>query len=78
MPKAPTFAGQRPAKKDNERIEFFNATVTAYEKEQAACKNKGIKFVLTRRQYWDMVVHRGAGLIGYSSGLSSKYFASPR
>ena len=63
MPKVPTFAGRRPAKKGNEWVERFNATVTGYEEERAACKKKGIKFDMTKHQYWDMVVHRGSGLI---------------
>ena len=62
-PKVPTFAGRRPAKKGNEWVERFNAIVTGYQEERAACKKKGTKFDMTKRQYWDMVVHRGSGLI---------------
>ena len=62
MPKVQTFAGHRPAKENDASVERFNAIVTGYEEERAACKNKGIKFDMTKRQYWDMVVHRGSGL----------------
>ena len=62
-PKVPTFAGRSSKKKGNEWVERFNAIVTGYEEERAACKKKGIKFDITPRQYWDMVVHRGSGLI---------------
>ena len=58
MPKVQTFAGHRPAKKNDESVERFNATVTGYQEERAACEKKGIKFDLTQPQNWDMVVNR--------------------
>ena len=63
MPKVPTFAGRSSKKKGNEWVERFNAIVTGYEEERAACKKKGINFDMTRRQYWDVVVHRASGWI---------------
>ena len=63
MPKVPTFAGRRSSKKSDEWVDQFNAIVTAYEEGKASCKKKGIKFDMTQRQYWNMVLHRGSGLI---------------
>ena len=60
-PKVPTFAGRSSKKKGNEWVERFNAIVEGYKEERAACKKKGIKFDLTQRQYWDMVVTEGPG-----------------
>ena len=57
-PKVQTFAGHRPAKKHDESVEPFSAIVTGYQEERAACEEKGIKFVVTQRQYWDTVVNR--------------------
>ncbi len=63
MPKVPTFAGRTCKKKGSEWVERFNAIVTGYAEEKATCKKKGIKFDMTQRQYWDMVVPRWSGLI---------------
>ena len=60
-PKVPTFAGRSSKKKGNEWVERFNAIVEGYKEERAACKKKGIKFDMTQRQYWDMVVTEGPG-----------------
>ena len=56
-----SFAGRSSKKKGNEWVERFNAIVEGYKEERAACKKKGIKFDLTQRQYWDMVVTEGPG-----------------
>ena len=55
---AQTFAGHRPVKKNDASVERFNAIATGYQEERAACEKKGIKFDMTQRQYWDMVVNR--------------------
>ena len=60
-PKVPTFAGRTSKQKGDEWVERFNAIVEGYKEERAACKKKGIKFDLTQREYWDIVVTEGPG-----------------